>query len=335
MKRMISLFAGPGGMCLGAAAVGIESIGIELDHNACETRRAAGLPTVEGDVRKYSPSDFPGREIFTAGPPCQTFTVAGKGAGRKSLDDVLFLARMMEAGDDVSEFLEMLSDERTGLVLEPLRWVLEATRSGNPYRTIVLEQVTTVLPVWEEYARIFRTLGYSTHTGLLNAEEYGVPQTRKRAFLVASLNHEANLPTPTHRKYLKGQDQNEGDPSLAPWVSLGEVVQRDTPFWVRSNYNHAGTGERARRGSNEPAFTVTGCVMRNRFFDYNGTELKRFSYAEAGVVQTFPSDYPWSGKAIHQQIGNAAPPMLVAAVLRSVLDSGLAVLNDEGDLVLR
>jgi len=88
---------------------------------------------------------------------------------------------------------------------------------------------------------------------------------------------------------------------------------------VRSNYNNASTGLRGERYSTEPAFTATGCVMRNRFFAEDGTELPRVSYAEAGAIQSFPMDWPWSGRYIHRQIGNAAPPVLIAAVLREAL----------------
>ena len=62
------------------------------------------------------------------GAPCQTFTVAGNGAGRRALDDVLIFKRMV-AREDMSEIkrdLAKMDDERTGLILEPLRWALEA-----------------------------------------------------------------------------------------------------------------------------------------------------------------------------------------------------------------
>lgn len=55
----IDLFAGPGGLDLGARWTGLHPIGIEQDRNACATRRAAGLPTIHGDVRDYGPDDFP------------------------------------------------------------------------------------------------------------------------------------------------------------------------------------------------------------------------------------------------------------------------------------
>jgi DNA (cytosine-5)-methyltransferase 1 len=56
-----------------------------------------------------------------------------------------------------------------------------------------------------------------------------------------------------------------------------------------------------------------------------GTEvaLPRFTHAEAGVLQTFPVAYPWSGNDVPQQIGNAVPPRLALHVLRQVLEPEL------------
>ncbi len=145
--KIIDLFAGPGGLDVAATQLGITTDGIEWDADACATRLAAGLSTFQGDVRDFGPEDFPNANILTGGPPCQTFTVAGSGVGRRALDDVLSLAKRMAAREDVRSTLESF-DVRTGLVLDPLRWALTAIDSGRPYEAIVLEQVPAVLPVW-------------------------------------------------------------------------------------------------------------------------------------------------------------------------------------------
>lgn len=67
--------------------LGLEALGFELDPNACATRRAVGLPTVEGDVRSADPMALEHQlEGLIASPPCQTFSMAGKGAGRAALE---------------------------------------------------------------------------------------------------------------------------------------------------------------------------------------------------------------------------------------------------------
>jgi DNA (cytosine-5)-methyltransferase 1 len=319
--KIVDLFAGPGGVDVAAEKLGVPTVGIEWDADACATRRAAGLGTVQGDVRQYGPADFPDADVLAGGPPCQTFTVAGSGAGRKALDDVLKFVEQMTARvnrEQIVTDLANLDDERTGLVLEPLRWILEAIDvQKKPYEAIVLEQVPAVLPVWEAYARALRSEGYSVDYGLLLTEAYGVPQTRKRAVLIARKGeHDVKLPAPTHRTYRKGVPRDAGDTSKKPWRTMGDVIERGTPFEVISNYGTGGDPKlRGRRSSFQPSATVTGKIRRNRVVSLDGTELERFSHSEAGRLQTFPANYPWSGRDIGQQIGNAVPPRLAVHVL--------------------
>ena len=319
--KIVDLFAGPGGLDVAAEKLGVATVGVEWDAAACTTRRAAGLATVEGDVRDYGPSHFPEADVLAGGPPCQTFTVAGGGAGRRALDDVLSFVKRLIAREDRDEIVKDLSkmeDERTGLVLEPLRWALEAIDNiGSPYRAIVLEQVPAVLPVWEAYADALQDEGYSVDCGLLRTEAYGVPQTRKRAVLIARMGSETvTLPQPTHRTYRKGVDRESGDSNLEPWRTMADVIDRPSEFYVISNYGTGGDPKaRGRRASWEPSATVTGKISRNRVVSTDGTELDRFSFSEAGRLQTFPTDYPWSGRDVGQQIGNAVPPRLAMHIL--------------------
>ncbi|WP_181773448.1 DNA cytosine methyltransferase [Amycolatopsis pittospori] len=324
--QMVDLFAGPGGLDVAAHWLGVHVDGIEWDESACETRRAAGLGTKQADVREFGPKDFPDATVLSGGPPCQTYTVAGNGEGREALTRVLEFLERMADGDDVQPELKKLhhnGDERTGLVLEPLRWVLDALEHEMPYEAIVLEQVPAVLPVWEAYAAVLKKRGYSVACGILHTEEFGVPQTRRRAILIARRNGEASLPTPTHRRYHKGKDRSEGAAALKPWVTMADALrERNEPFEVVSNYGTGGNPKlRGRRRSDEPSATVTGKISRNRLYSSVSPkrELVRLTKEEAGLLQTFPIDYPWSGKEIAQQVGNAIPPRLAAHVLAAAL----------------
>jgi DNA (cytosine-5)-methyltransferase 1 len=306
------LFAGPGGLGLAAKLAGIHTVGIEWDRNAVATRVAAGLPTIHGDVTRYRPNDIPST-ILTGGPPCQTFTIAGNGEGRAELERIIDAVKRMGGRQHVDP--REFADPRTALVLEPLRWALAA---DHAYQAIVLEQVPQVLPVWEAYADVLREEGYSVATDVVRTEQHGLPQTRKRAVLIAKLVGDAHLPAPTHRPYRKGIPQADGDPRLLPWVSMGEALDRPQPFTVVSNYGTGGDPRnRGRRSSADPAFTVTGKVSRNRILDAAGNELPRLTAAEAGRLQGFPADWPWSGNDIAQQIGNACPVDLGVALLRA------------------
>jgi DNA (cytosine-5)-methyltransferase 1 len=214
--KAVDLFAGPGGWDEGLLAHGIRPLGIEIDDDACATRAAAGHDTLQADIAKLEPLGFP-CELLIASPPCPTFSVAGEGTGRDDMEMIMQCARNLSIGIDVRETMTAkISDPRSMLVVEPLRWAL-ALRP----RLIALEQVPPVLGLWKYYARVLEGLGYSTWAGVLNAADYGVPQTRERAFLIARLGDEpVHPPLPSHCR--GGAFTIEGE--LLPWVSMADAL---------------------------------------------------------------------------------------------------------------
>ncbi|MFI0718478.1 DNA cytosine methyltransferase [Streptomyces sp. NPDC021224] len=333
--KIVDLFAGPGGLDLAARQLGIPAVGVEWDDGACATRAANGLDTKQGDVRLFGPDQFEQANVLAGGPPCQTFTVAGSGSGRKALEQVLefadrFVAR--EPLESIRADLSTLEDERTGLVLEPLRWALQALDAGRPYEVIVLEQVPAVRPVWERYAELLHKEGYAVAPPkVLRTEEYGVPQTRRRAIFIARLRGSGRLsdvpcmPQATHDPFnpLKKVRAERLHGPAAPVSMATALPDRPAPFVVISNYGTGGDPKaRGRRHSHEPSATVTGKVSRNRVEAPEGTATDRFTWSEMGQLQTFPAapDWTWAGKDISQQIGNAVPPRLGMHILAAALE---------------
>ncbi|GAA4752315.1 DNA cytosine methyltransferase [Gordonia alkaliphila] len=331
---IVDLFAGPGGLDVAAHWLGVPSIGIELDESAVDTREAAGLSTIWSDVTSWSPTDFtPAFNVLAGGPPCQTYTVAGNGHGRRALTRVIKLVELLGEGrvDEVLNEVSTHSDPRTGLVLQPLIWALKAIEANRPFEAIMLEQVPAVKPVWEAMAKVLRERGYGADVDVLRTEEFGVPQTRRRAVLIARRSvddAEVVLPSPTHQKYvgtaLDADPVLDFDAGLPQWVSMGEVLDVGEPFIVVSNYGSGGDPKnRSKRRHDRPAFTVTGKASRNKIvITRTGDDSRRFGPREAGRLQTFPDGYPWSGRDISQQVGNAIPPRLGAHVLNHLLGLG-------------
>lgn len=303
----LDLFAGHG-WGVACQKLGIEEYGVEIMPEAIATRELNGMTTVYRDVWEGLAEDRPLEErhpvtygdydLLIASPPCQTFSMAGGGAGRKALDDVLGLidAKAYRSVEDLRAFGES-HDPRTALVLTPLAHVFR-----DLPRYVVLEQVPPVLPVWERCAEEMRAWGYSVWTGNLQSEMYGVPQTRKRAILIAKrdpdLDGEAAPPVPTHSRYYS-RDPKRLDAGVLPWVSMAEALgwgmterpmvtagnavdraegvggsgakaaierEKARGAWLRSNYGTGGDpAARGERTSDEPSATVTSKIDRNRW----------------------------------------------------------------------
>lgn len=197
--------------------MGLRVVGVEWDHSACRTAMAAGHPRVRADVASLPLHPFAGIRGLIASPPCPTFSAAGKGSGRHDLPLLLLAIKRLGAGEWPAEQIAACQDERTALTLEPLRWALALQPEW-----ISWEQVPAVLPVWEACAAVLREHGYSVATGVLSAEQWGVPQTRKRAILVANRTHSVALPAPTHTRYVKGKPRQAD--GLLPWVSMADAL---------------------------------------------------------------------------------------------------------------
>ena len=219
--------AGPGGWCTGLRMAGNTefSVGVEWDHAACLTAVAAGHVRVQADIATFPLAHLRGKVTgLIMSPPCPTWSMAGDGAGKVDMPNVYRL--IADFANERTPGDYEWADERSRLTAEPMRWAT-ATRP----RWIALEQVPPVLPLWRYTAELLRKQGYRTWTGVLSAEEFGVPQTRKRAILMASLDGPVGPPVPTHQAYRAGRDiQVEpdlfGDP-LPPPVSMAKALGRE------------------------------------------------------------------------------------------------------------
>lgn len=271
--RALDLFAGTG-WGVACQRLGIEEMGVEIMPEATATREANGMRTIYHDVWDGLDAPKLAYELLIASPPCQTFSMAGSGSGRKALDEVIKAiavgayrnpAKLREFGEN--------HDPRTALVLTPLAHVYR-----DMPMFVALEQVPTVLPVWEACAVVMRGWGYSVKVANLHAEQYGVPQTRKRAILVARRDGlEVQLPTPTHSKYYSNKPAKL-DPGVLPWVSMAEALG-----WVGEKWPQ----------QDQPATTVAG-DPRVALRKHHSRESPQMQGAyvttvdEAAALQSFP-----------------------------------------------
>lgn len=372
-------FAGPGGWDEGARMVGLKTVGIEWDMAACQTAKAAGHARIRADVAVYPSASFAGIPGYISSPPCTLFSGAGDGVGKLVMDILARGIRCIFDGEDCREEVRAaiypvtLAEAHSkntkraeakqwtaekveakarrdafiaSLVLEPARRIMDL----NP-QWIALEQVPEVLPLWQVYVRELRARGYSAWTGVFNAADYGVPQTRERAVVMASRSSQVTPPTPTHSA--DGGVSDLFGETRENWVTMAEALgwgATNRPSWVlcaptsggRSSFDGgsgmrrsvARTIESGHWAWSRPATTVVASFKPEVIAapGYRTVESRQnapgsvsVSVSEAGVLQSFPAGYPWQGARTkqHQQVGNAVPPLLAAHILSALTGRAL------------
>ncbi|ASG24034.1 DNA cytosine methyltransferase [Nitrospirillum viridazoti] len=219
----VDLFAGAGGFSLGATLAGLQVIAaVEKDKDACRTYRTnlvdpvvGGPKLFEEDILEVDPHRLmddvglvPGAcDVLIGGPPCQGFSTH----------------RLKNVGID---------DPRNRLLLRYFEFVA-ALRP----KFFLVENVPGLLwPRHEKYLRAFYEkavdIGYAVETPrLLNARDFGVPQNRKRVFLLGRDTHVALPevawpPAPSHRAPGDVEGERNGLPS---WRVAAEVFSVPTP----------------------------------------------------------------------------------------------------------
>ncbi|MFE2864884.1 DNA cytosine methyltransferase [Embleya sp. NPDC059259] len=369
---ILDLFAGPGGWSQGLRDLGAIDLGMEWDESACATRIAAGHATLRTDIAAHPTGPFLGHITgLIASPPCQAWSTAGKRLGLRDQPLVhQAVADLARGIDNRKRLLTVCQDPRSLLAAEPMRYLHALhTHSGRP-EWVAMEEVPDVLALWRQYAQILRTWGYSVWVGILNAADYGVPQTRRRAILLASRIRVAAPPEPTHAR--EAQQHGLFGPTRTAWVTMAEALGWNDETTINAR------GERRGPGGNEfetgkPSWALTGSTrswaLRSNsqahaairrldepaptmFFGHRANEARwtpstpedvdralsiapkdprlRLTVAQAGLLQSFPADYPWHGGRSRQfeQIGNAVPPLMA----RHLLAAHTAPRRDDFDL---
>jgi DNA (cytosine-5)-methyltransferase 1 len=204
--------------------------------------------------------------------------MSGKGKGR---DDAVHLLTALDTVNTEADIVAAIArlhvdmtDDRSVFALEPLRFALALTPSW-----LMWEQVPAVLPIWEACAGVLRRIGYSVDTGILHAEQFGVPQTRRRAILVAHapwVSTPAKLPTPTHSRF-HPRHPGKLDSGVDKWVSMAEALGWGMTERPSMTVTGGGTG----KGGAEPFGNGARQGMRREL------EAGRWLFAGAGATAQF------------------------------------------------
>lgn len=320
--KYIDLFAGAGGMSLGFDKAGFENVlAVEYDECFAETYkfnfpdhnlRVEDIKNISNDEIK----EIIGNnkiDVIIGGPPCQGFSIAGR-IGRNFIDD--------ERNQLFKEFVRFVN------VIKPKIFVMEnvaALKTHNKGKTI------------EEIVNEFKNVGYTVKYDVLNAVNYGVPQQRRRIFIIGTLdeNNKFEFPKKTN-KYITIEEALKGLPELKSGETSNipnhnamhhskQMLEKMSYVKDGGNRNDIPEEIRPKSGdirkyirynSKEPSICITGDMRKVFHFNQNraltGRELAR--------IQTFPDNFIFKGNAgkVQQQIGNAVPPKLAFQIANSV-----------------
>lgn len=178
----LSLFCGAGGMDVGFIDAGFEIVAAnEMDKHACDTFRANHPNTklLEGDIDEFKAEllQFKGLDIVFGGPPCQGFSVAGKMDSDDPRSKLIF------------SFCSVVEE------IKPKGFVMENVKS--------LGSLAKFAEVRNKLISRFQKAGYTVTMHILNAKEFGVPQSRERVFFIGVKSEFESVTTSNFQRYKK------------------------------------------------------------------------------------------------------------------------------------
>ena len=319
MKKLtaVSLFSGCGGFDLGIANCGVDIIWAnDVDYHAASAYRSL-FPDVEfvhDDIRNIS--KIPHADILIGCYPCTGFSEAARRKWKDREDRDLMNNPMNFLFKEFLRAIEIVKPKF--IFVENVRGMLSASNGF-----FINEQIEG-----------FKSLGFERiKYKLLSAEKFGVPQSRKRVFIVGTHSSVSDFgyqfPNETH-----GNDKNK------PIVSLYDAIG-NMPLWPEGDFSetkfhgHFLTRNRKRLWK-DPSFTIVAqsshvplhpmgkpmIKMGKDNWSLQGYQNRRLSWKECAIIQGLPSSIEIDGalNAKYKIIGNSVPPKLAEAVAKPVVE---------------
>lgn len=336
--KTLSLFSGGGGLDIAFHDAGFEIVQmIELEAKYVQTLVKNSQPgkLLENaqplcvDIKEFLPNTDLKVDFIIGGPPCQTFSAAGRrAAGVAGTSDA--------RGTLFQEYVRLLN------LLQPKGFLFE-----NVYGIIGAQKGKP----WQEIQNAFKDAGYTIHSRILDAADYGVPQHRERLFIVGLKEGNYLFPWPTH-----GPDSPNNQPFYTAGEAVAGIVIPETELGagINGRYGHLLADippglnysfYTEKMGYPQPIFS-----WRSKFSDflykadpempvrtikakggqYTGPfswENRQFTIAELKRLQTFPDAYEIAGNrsVCIEQIGNSVPPQLGRILALSILEQVMGV----------
>ena len=331
---VVSLFSGSGGLDLGFEAAGFEIIlSSDLMPEACETLRqnrpkhlVVGPPIHSGDVSELQSTDIlkmtglkKGQiDVMVGGPPCQPFSTAA--------------AQRFLKGDKKFKRVGFDSEDKGQLIFRYVQLILELKPKcfliENVPGILTIDQGSGMSKVYE----ILEEAGYTISTPkVIDAADYGVPQFRKRAFVIGTITKKKFVfPEPTHEKTESlFQKQHVGCANVLvdiPSTLLNNITREHSEASLK-RYRTLLFGQREMLGRVDrldpvrPSKTViAGGTSGGGRSHLHPFQARTLTVRECARLQTYPDDYIFHGSIARQftLVGNSVPPLIAEILARSI-----------------
>ncbi len=325
--RILSLFSGCGGLDLGFHKAGFEIVcANENDKKIHETFEYNFPKTklIKGDIKKIENQELPKNiDGIIGGPPCQSWSEAGKQLGEKDKRGKLFF-----------EYIRILS------LVKPKFFLAE-----NVSGILHTKHKDSVNKIKNE----FEKLGYNTSITLVDANDYNVPQTRKRVFFIGikkSLKQKFIFPTslilnnkPTLRDAIENLDKPipskefnktnginpksnniQNNEYMTGSFSTIYMSRNRVRHWDEPSFTIQAGGRHAPLHPQAPKMIKVG-TDKQIFNQKKLKKYRRLSIRECARIQTFPDDFIFFYENLsdgYKMIGNAVPVNLSLSIAKSI-----------------
>ena len=320
--KIISLFAGCGGMDLGFLMAKHPELGYEIvwtndfDEEACKTyEKNIGHETDRRDIWDIDLNEMPDADVVIGGFPCQDFSIlqATDRKGIKTRRGLLY-----------TKFVETVAKKL------PIFFVAE-----NVKGLLTANGGYAIKRIKRDFEKV-NHVGYRVQYKLLNFADYGVPQNRQRVVLVGirnDLNMNFVFPEPTHagrhipvKIALAGVEQiklnNESVRAMPSTVEKLKKIPaggnyKDIPEYAKKNWMSLIY---RRLHPDRPSPTIVACGGGGTW-GYHYREPRPLTNRERARIQTFPDWFEFFGSPteVRRQIGNAVPPLGIKPIAEQIL----------------
>jgi modification methylase aquI subunit alpha len=275
------------------------------------------------NVRNENQNNPNGIDIILGGFPCQTFSIAGKRAGLNDERGQLYL--------QMSRFIQHY---------QPKIFVAENVDGIRNSRNNHLENVdATALEIIMHH---FNEIGYNVQYNVLDAADYGIPQSRRRVIIVGirndlGQNTDIYYPSPTHaiaprtafdglediwNLFNTNQIPNHNWNNVSHAKFYGDDIKRQGNNKIQRNAP-APTIRAEHHGNIEAHYNTDPNYVNNPNDHIDKRGWRRLSVRECARLQSFPDNFIFntSASSAYKAIGNAVPPILAWHIARSIVYS--------------